>query len=143
MFGRFTRILAIVLIAGSIAAPLAVAKTPVPDTARSTQVVDDTLTFLSAIESVHVGANATVITIQNGSKKPHPIVIDYGSALLAKPVAAHANETSNRTSAGSSAGDSAEPKGITLGQIAAVLLGLAVAGRMLSLVRRLAPQRRR
>lgn len=135
MLGRFPRILVAILMASSVAVPAAFAS----GTAHPSRTVTDrssasALAMLSTIERVQIGANSTVVTVQDGSKS-HPIVIEYGEALRTGVLGTTENGASARAGKASGAETSSLPRGLTLGQIAAWMLGLTLISRMLTVAR--------
>jgi hypothetical protein len=146
MFARFVRPLIAVVLLGSIAAPAAYATATAPDAAPASASAktsaDTALRVLESIGSIRIGASSTVVTIQNGPKT-HPIVIDYGQALHTGVLGVNNDGASSRVARGDSKAPGLLPRGFTLGQIGAILLGLAVVSRVLSVTRQLIPARNR
>jgi len=140
MFARPARILVALVIFCSIAAPSAYAKDALADASQAKTSADTALGLLESIGSIRIGANSTVVTIQNGPNT-HPIVIDYGQALQTGSIGVNNDGTSSRIARGDAEVPRSLPKGLTLGQIAAVLLGLAVISRVVGIVRQLVPVR--
>ena len=141
MLARFSRLLAATLIAGCIASPMAFASgvdhvaTPARMRTRNVRLID-------AVQSVRIGSTKTVIKVKNG-RRVRPIVIDYGELLQTGVLGASKTKGHSRSSAGGNPAMDWLPKGLTLGQLAAAMLGLTIAGRTLRVVRQLVPARRR
>jgi len=138
MLRRFIATLVATLVAGCIMAPAAFA------TARHSTAADTTsksaLAMLSAVKGIRVGLNSTTVTIQNGAKE-HPIVIDYAEALKTGALGMNNDGSTSRMARGSDAISSPLPKSLSVGQIAAWLLGLTLVSRVIGVVRQVLPHR--
>lgn len=142
MYARLGRILAVILCAGCLTAPAAFAsgRSGAQDQVRAN--ADTALHMLESIQSIKVGAKSTVVTIRSG-RKAHPIVIDYGEALQTGVAgAADGNASSDADGGGVTLADRV-PKGLTLGQVGALLVGLTVVSRVIRIVRQVVPIRSR
>lgn len=128
MFATLARILVAMFLAGAIAAPAAYAT----GATSSVSPGDSTLTLLESIQSVRIGTQAAVITLKRG-RRAHPIVIDYGDIL----------QPGTSSGPAGAPGERAVPKGLSLGQIGGVLLGLTLFSRVIRVVRQVVPVRHR
>lgn len=141
MLARFSRLLTATLIAGCIASPVAFASGVNPEAAPA-RLRTRNVRLIDAVESVRIGSTKTVIKIKNG-RRVRPIVIDYGELLQTGVLGASKTKGHSRSGAGGTPSVDWLPKGLTLGQLAAAMLGLTIASRTLRVVRQLVPSRRR
>ena len=161
MYSRIALIFSAAMLAAAVLAPTALAATsalPV-ELAPGEKVVSRTTTsekdsqyiveLLSSIKGVKIGADKTTVLVNDGDKT-HPIEIDYSSALSgSKGGVAGKLGTSEAFAAGSAdgAGDTGRGGGDTgggigLGQVALLLLGLTIFGRVIGIVRQLGAGKR-
>ena len=140
MPNRFIAAIIATLVVSCIAAPGAFATQHTATTGADTSAADEAMKVLSSVKGVHVGMNATTVTILDRSKS-HPIVIDYGDAF--KTGALGVNNTGSRSSVarGSSAITSVLPQNMSIGQIAVWLLGLTLVSRVIAIARQVMPRR--
>lgn len=138
MLRRLIATLVATLVAGCIIVPAACGASKHPAEADTT--TKSALAMLSAIKGIRVGLNSTTVTIQNGAKA-HPIVIDYGEALKTGALGVNNDGSTSGIAKGSSAIDSPLPKSLSVGQIAAWLLGLTLISRVIGIMRQLLPHR--
>jgi hypothetical protein len=138
MLRRLIATLFATLIAGCIIVPAATGATKHSTEAETTS--KSALAMLSAVKGIRVGLNSTTVTIQNGAKA-HPIVIDYGEALQTGALNVNNDGSTSRLAQGGSATASPLPKSLSVGQIAAWLLGLTLLSRVIGIVRQVLPHR--
>ncbi len=161
MHARLALIITATMLATAAVAPSALAGTSaVPvELAPGEEVVSYTTTsekdsqyiveLLSSIKGVKIGTDKTTVLINNGGKT-HPIEIDYGNVLSgSKGGVAGKLGATDAFAAGSAdgAGDTGKGGGDTgggigLGQVALLLLGLTIFGRVIGIVRQLSAGKR-
>jgi len=161
MFARFALTLSATMLAAAALAPAALGASSAPpvNLAPGEEIASHTTTsekdsqyivdLLSSIKGVKIGAEKTTVLVNNGGKT-HPIEIDYSSALSgSKGGVVGKLGTSEAFAAGSAdgAGDTGKGGGDTgggigLGQVALLLLGLTIFGRVISIVRQLGAGKR-
>ena len=161
MYARFALIITTTMLAAAVLAPtgLAASSAPPVDLAPGEEVISHTTTsekdsqyiveLLSSIKGVKIGTDKTTVLINDGGKT-HPIEIDYSNALSgSESGVAGKLGTSEAFAAGSAdgAGDTGKDGGDTgggigLGQVALLLLGLTIFGRVIGIVRQLGAGKR-
>jgi hypothetical protein len=141
MLGRLLRILAATLLTSCILVPFAHGAPAQSSPVMARERTDAALHLLAAINSIRIGANATIVTIQDGPKT-HPIVIDYAQALQTGVLDVDDGKPSSLAEKNGADSPGALPKGFSLAQIAACLLGLTLVSRVISIARQLVPARR-
>jgi len=138
MMRRLLATLVATLVAGCIVVPAACGSSK--HSTQATPPSQSALEMLSAVKGIRVGLNSTIVTIQNGSKA-HPIVIDYGEALRSGSLGVNNDGSTSRLARGDDAVDSPLPKSLSVGQIAAWILGLTLVSRVIGIVRQILPRR--
>jgi len=138
MFARPARILIVTLLFACFSTPAFAVRSGAPVEPRSS--VDQAVHLLESIAGIRIGATTNVVTIQN-SPKARPMVIDYGAALRTGVLGVNNDGTSSRLAHGDANVPRTLPKGLTLGQIGAILLGLAIVSYVVSIARQVAPAR--
>ena len=138
MIHRFFAALASLLIAGCIAAPAALAAEGTGN--ASTSPAKSAVEMLMAVQSIRIGMNSTTVTVQNGAKA-HPIVIEYGDALKSGELHVNNDGTTSRMVHGNAAVSSPLPKSLSVGQIAAWLLGLTLVSKVVGIARQVVGHR--